>query len=291
MPRVGAVAVGLVLVAAFFHAAWNVLAKRASDPLAFMFAFNLVSLVIFAVPVAFMLTRHPIPSEGVPYLLATGAVHVVYFSALAAAYANGALSLAYPVSRGTSVLLVPILAVPLLGERPTTVAVAGIGAILLGLLVVGVLGAGSRVSAEVERGRRGLWFALLTGVTIATYSLIDKVGVSHIHPFIYVYGIFLLLTIGLAPYVLAKRRERVLREWRANRPAVVAGAILPMATYVLVLSAMRIANVSYVVPLRETSIVFASMLGVFALGERVGPARIAGSALIVTGVLAIAIGG
>ncbi|HUG13460.1 MAG TPA: EamA family transporter [Thermomicrobiales bacterium] len=287
----GTLAVVLVLVSAFFHAGWNVLAKRASDPLAFMFAFNLVSIVLFAIPAAVVYTRHPIPAEGLPYLLATGCVHVVYFSALAAAYSNGALSLAYPVSRGTSVLLVPLLAVPLLGERPTVVAVLGIACILAGLLTVGVLGAGRRVSTEITTGQRGLFFALLTGLTIATYSLIDKVGVSHIHPFIYVYGIFLLLTLGLAPYVLLKRRDRVLREWRYNRRAVLAGSILPMATYVIVLTAMRLSNVSYVVPLRETSIIFATLLGVLVLGERIGAARIAGSALIAAGVIAIALGG
>jgi uncharacterized membrane protein len=267
------------------------MAKRASDPLAFMFAFNLVSIVLFAVPAAVVYTRHPIPAEGLPYLLATGCVHVVYFSALAAAYANGALSLAYPVSRGTSVLLVPLLAMPLLGERPTPVAAAGIASILLGLLTVGILGARRRLSTEVATGQRGLFFALLTGLAIATYSLIDKVGVSHIHPFIYVYGIFLLLTIGLAPYVLLKRREKVMYEWRHNRRSVVLGGILPMATYVIVLTAMRLSNVSYVVPLRETSIIFATLLGVLVLGERVDGARISGAALIAAGVIAIALGG
>lgn len=287
----GTLAVVLVLISAFFHAGWNVLAKRANDPLAFMFAFNLVSIVLFAIPAAVMYARHPIPADGLPYLLATGAVHVVYFSALAAAYANGALSLAYPVSRGTSVLLVPLLAIPLLGERPTAVALAGIASILLGLLTVGVLGAGRRVSTEVASGHRGLLFALLTGISIAAYSLIDKVGVSHIHPFIYVYGIFLLLTLGLAPYVVLKRRDNVVRELRLNRRAVLAGSILPMATYVIVLTAMRLSNVSYVVPLRETSIIFATLLGVLVLGERIGAARIAGSAFIACGVIAIALGG
>ncbi|HUG14484.1 MAG TPA: EamA family transporter, partial [Thermomicrobiales bacterium] len=66
---------------------------------------------------------------------------------------------------------------------------------------------------------------------------------------------------------------------------------LPMATYVIVLTAMRLSNVSYVVPLRETSIIFATLLGVLVLGERIGAARIAGSALIATGVIAIALGG
>jgi drug/metabolite transporter (DMT)-like permease len=291
MRHVSGVAIGLVLISAFFHAAWNVLAKRARDPLAFMFAFNLVAIVIFAIPAALMVLRHPIPAAGLPYLLATGVVHVVYFSALAAAYANGALSLAYPVSRGTSVLLVPLVAVPLLDERPTPLALVGIGSILAGLLTVGVIGAGRRIGTEVATGQRGLLFALLTGLAITCYSLIDKVGVTHIHPFVYVYGIFVLLTAGLAPYVLHSRRRQVLREWRDNRRSVVLGGILPMATYVIVLTAMRLSNVSYVVPLRETSIIFATVLGVFVLGERLGVIRLTGCALISSGVLLIALAG
>lgn len=287
----GIVAIGLVLVSAFFHASWNVLAKRSSDPLAFMFAFNLVSLVVFALPAGVMLARHPIPAEGVPFLLATGCIHVIYITALAAAYANGALSLAYPVSRGTGVLLVPILAVPLFDERPTAVAIVGIVAILGGLVAVGLSSGRRRLATELERGRRGLGFALLTGVTICAYSLVDKAGVGHVHPMVYVYGIFLLMTIGMAPYVLTRRRAAIGREWRENRPAVIAGGILPIATYLIILAAYRLSNVSYVVPLRETSIAFATLLGVLVLHEQIGRVRLAGCGLIACGVLAIAIGG
>lgn len=288
---VGALAVALVLVSACMHATWNVLAKRSADPLAFMTAFSVAALVMYAAPTALMLARHGLPAAGVPFLLASGVLQMVYVFCLAAAYANGALSLAYPVARGTGVLLVPLLAVPLLGEQPSRVAFGGVGLILLGLVTITVLAARRRAAAELATGRRGLIFALLTGLCIASYSLVDKRGVAYVQPLIYVYGLIALETLGVAPYVLLRRRAALAREWRLNRPAVLVGGALNLGTYLIVLAALRLSNVSYIVPLRETSIVFATLLGVVVLRERVGWLRLTGCGIVAAGVLAIALGG
>ena len=91
-----------------------------------MAAFNLVALVIYAAPTAWMLARHGLPAAGVPFLLGSGTLEMAYTFSLAAAYRSGTLTLTYPVARGTGVLLVPLLAIPLLGERPTPIAFGGI---------------------------------------------------------------------------------------------------------------------------------------------------------------------
>ena len=287
------VAVGLVLVSALMHASWNLLTKRSVDPLAFLFAHGLVAGVVYLIPALVMLDRHGLPVEGLPYLIVSGVVESIYLFALAAAYRHGALSLAYPIARGTGVLLVPLLAIPLLDERPTAVAFAGIGAILTGIITINVIGARSRVGAELEHGRRGILFALLTGVSIATYSLIDKVGVGYIHPVVYAYGLEVMMTICVAPYILARRRAVVAEVWRTTRGAVIAAGIMNLGTYLIILFAMSLdgANVSYIVPLRETSIVFATILGVVVLKEQIGRMRVLGSATIALGVLLIAFGG
>jgi drug/metabolite transporter (DMT)-like permease len=279
-------AVVLVLFSALLHATWNLLAKRSADPLAFMFAFTIASIVLFAVPVAIVAVRDPVPASGWPFIALTGVIHVGYFAALASAYRRGALSLTYPVSRGTGVLIVPLLAVAIFDERPSLVGALGIGAILVGLGVIGF--ASLRTDPA---GRAGLGYALLTGLTIAAYSLIDKAGVARVNPVIYVYCIFLFTALALAPYVLTQRRRAVLAEWRYNRWAVLAGGVLPPATYVIVLSALRLADVSYVVPLRETSIIFGTLLGALVLGERIGRVRVAASAVIGVGAVAIALAG
>jgi drug/metabolite transporter (DMT)-like permease len=291
MRRVGALAVGLVLISACMHATWNVLAKRSADALAFMACFNLVALAIYAAPTAWMLARHGLPAAGVPFLLGSGTLEMAYTFSLAAAYRSGTLTLTYPVARGTGVLLVPLLAIPLLGERPTTIALGGVGLILLGLVTINVLAARRRVADELATAQRGVAFALLTGCIIATYSLVDKRGVAHVQPLIYIYGLIVIQALEVTPYVLLKRRAALLHEWRANRPAVLAGGVLNLGTYFIVLSALRLSDVSYIVPLRETSIVFGTLLGVFILHERVGRIRLAGCGLVALGVLAIALGG
>jgi drug/metabolite transporter (DMT)-like permease len=288
---VSTLAVGLILISACMHATWNTLAKRSADALAFMAAFNLAGLTIYAIPTAIMFARHGLPGAGVPFLLASGTLEMGYLFSLAAAYRNGALSLTYPVARGTGVLLVPLLAIPLLGERPTQVALGGIGLILLGLLTINVLAARGRVTSELASGQRGVAFALLTGCIIASYSLVDKRGVAHVQPLIYIYGLIVIQALEVTPYVLLRRRAAFTHEWRSNRNAVLAGGVLNMGTYFIVLSALRLSDVSYIVPLRETSIVFGVIFGILVLHERVGWVRLAGCGLVACGVLAIALGG
>lgn len=275
------------------HATWNVLAKRSADPLAFLFAISSAGLVIYAIPVGFVLSSEGVSSRVVPFFLVSGTLEMAYTLFLAAAYRNGALSLTYPIARGTGVVLVPLLAIPLLDERPTAVALTGVATILVGFVTISVLGARDRVAEEIAHGQRGMMFALLTGLTIASYSLIDKAGVQHAHPLIYVYGLIGVQTLLLLPYIVARKRTAVAAAWRAGRRAVLAGGLLNIGTYLIVLAAMRVSGskVSYIVPLRETSIVFATVLGVLILKERIGNIRIAGSALIAAGVLAIALGG
>lgn len=284
-----AVAIGLVLFSALLHASWNMLAKRSADPLAFIFGFNLISSILFAVPAAIMFVLHPVPASGWPFMATTGTLHVVYMFLLAAAYKHGAFSLAYPVARGTGVFLVPILAIPIFGERPTIAGALGILGVLAGLVAMAIP---DRLAGEIAgSNRKGVLFAFLTGLAIAGYSLVDKGGVDRVHPVIYVYVIFLICTIGMAPYVLMRKRQAVVEEWKVNRAALLVGGVLPIATYLIVLLAMQLAAVSYVVPLRETSIVFGTVLGALILKEQVSRRRMIASVAIVAGVLAIAIGG
>ncbi len=286
-----AVAVGLVIASALLHASWNMLAKRSADPLAFIFAFNIVSVVAFAIPAGIVLSQHPIPLDGWPFIAATGTLHVVYMLCLAAAYRHGAFSLTYPIARGTGVLLVPILAMPLLSERPSVGGAIGIGAILVGLVAMALPGRALKPAIVIGNPRKGMLFAFITGLTIAGYSLIDKAGVARVHPMVYVYAIFVLATIGLAPIVLCKRLDAVKHEWNTNRAAVLVGGILPLGTYLIILLAMRLAAVSYIVPLRETSILFSTLLGALVLKEQISRLRIVASVCIAAGVLTIAISG
>lgn len=282
-------AIGLVLIAAVLHAGWNALAKRRPDVLTFFGALTITALVFYAIPFVIFVRRHPPSWDGVPFLIGAALAEVAYATFLSRAYARTDLSLAYPVARGTGVLLVPLLALPIFGDRPTVTAWFGIGLIVLGVLWLH-LPAFRRAVARKGMGGTISVPALLTGVTIATYSLIDSAGVQRIHPFVYLYLRICLIALVLAPYILTRRRPAFEVELRQRWPILVGG-IAVYGTYCIILAAYRLAPVSYVVPMREVSIVFGALLGVYLLGETFGRSRIAACVVVAVGVIAIGVGG
>ncbi len=284
-------AIGLVLLSAVFHSIWNLLAKRSQDPLAFIFSFHLVSIVVYFAPAVIALRQHPIPTAGWPFILASTVFEMAYYLSLAEAYRHGALALTYPLARGTGLLLVALLAVPIYGEHPSVTGAVGIAAIFSALAIIGVDSLRFQRASGQAASRRGILFAVAAGCAIASYSLNDKAGVRHVYPLVYVYIIFLFGAVGLAPLVLLRHRLAFVNEWSCNRRSVLLGGVLPLGVYFIVLAALRLSNVSYVIPLREVSILFGTLLGVVVLHERLRRWQAIASMLIVAGVLAIAFGG
>lgn len=294
-----ALATLMVLGSALMHATWNMLAKRSGHPLAFLWLVNVASMVIFLPVFAWALWEYGLPASSLPFVIATGILHILYISFLSQAYRYGALSIAYPISRGTGVMLVPIIAVPLLGEETAPVGLLGIGLVLLGIIglhIHEIIGAFDPQRAETTiqhrmASNRGAIYALITGLTIAAYSLVDKVGVEHAHPLVYGYLIFVSMTIGLTPYVLSKLRTDAWRELRANPLLVAIGGLFVQGTYLIVLAAMTIAPVSYIVPLREVSVLFGALLGMVFLKELMTTQRVIAALVITSGVILIALYG
>jgi uncharacterized membrane protein len=299
MRRMTPLATLMVLGSALMHATWNMLAKRSGHPLAFLWLVNTASMLIFLPVFLWALVQHGLPSSALPFVVATGVLHILYISFLSQAYRYGALSIAYPISRGTGVALVPIVAVPLLGENISAFGLFGIGLVLLGIVglhVREILGAfGSPETRPTMQARfltnRGAIYALITGLTIAAYSLVDKVGVGHAHPLVYGYFIFVSMTIGLTPYVLAKHRVDAIREFLSNPFLVFVGGLFVQGTYLIILAAMTIAPVSYIVPLREVSVLFGALLGMLFLKELMTPPRVVAALIITAGVVLIAVFG
>jgi drug/metabolite transporter (DMT)-like permease len=136
----------------------------------------------------------------------------------------------------------------------------------------------------------GTRYAFLTGLTITVYALIDKRGVAHVHPFLYMYLMMLGSALGLAPYMLRKLGwPLILREGQANLIGIAAAGLLTFLAYGLVLTAFSLSRVSYVAPAREIGIVFGVLMGVFILKEPFGGGRLFGSSLIVLGLALIAL--
>ena len=214
-----AVSLLLVVLSAFAHASWNLMLKRAGDPEVFAWCLLAVSTVVLAPVGVVLLWLNPVGFPGMWFALATIVLHTFYFVLLGRGYARGDLSLVYPVARGMGPMLTPLLAVVFINETIEPLAIAGILAIVGGIYTISWWGNFNQVlrSPLLFLRSTGMRYAVLTGFTIAAYSIVDKEGVSHIQPVLYMYFLTIGSTVFLVPYILLhKGTDAVKTEWRAN---------------------------------------------------------------------------
>jgi len=282
----------LVLLSALAHSSWNLLLKRAGDPEVFAWCLLIVASVLLAPVGLALLWYNSVGLSGLWFLLATVVLHVFYFNLLARGYSQGDLSLVYPVARGMGPMLVPVLAVIFLNETVEPLAIAGIAAIIGGIYTISWWGNFHQVlrSPLLFFRSAGMRYAVLTGLTIAAYSIVDKEGVGHVQPLLYMYFLGTGTAVMLAPYILVQKGTvAVMAEWRANALPITVAGLLTFAAYGLALTAFSLSRVSYVSPAREVGIVIGVMMGVFLLKEPFGGGRLLGSSFIVCGLVMIAL--
>ncbi len=291
-------AIALVLAAAVAHASWNLFGKQAAATGAAFFIWLVAACVTVGylpvAAVAAFLTRPHLTGLNWLFLGGTGVLHAGYFLFLQLGYRLGDLSVAYPMGRGTGAMLAALAGIVLLGERPGPVAVAGIVATIVGVVVIGLPG---RRTAAVDgpvaarAGRTAVGFALATGAFIACYTIWDKYAVSNLHtePILQGYAGFPVMAAVFTPIVL-RDRQRLGQVWRSLRPQVLGTALLSPLAYILVLVALSFTAVSAVAPAREVSVLFGVLLGRRWLGEGSLARRIAAAAAIVAGIIAVAVG-
>jgi len=275
----------LVVGAAVLHAVWNALTKRGRDQLVFLWCSVTLATLLLAPIGGWLILREGFPPAALPFVVATVVLHALYFWALGRSYGSGEYSLVYPIARGLGVAVVPLLAVPLFDERPSWLGALGVALVVLG---IGALHLVPRPGPR-SRWRPGAetWWAVLTGVTIAAYSLVDKAGVGRLHPVPYITLMGLGSVALMLPSIVA-RRAALSRELAVNWRAILIASTMNLTAYLLVLFAFRLSKVGYVVAARELSIVFSAFIGSLWLGEgKLGP-RLAGAAVILAGVACIA---
>lgn len=283
------IALGIVLVSALFHAGWNYLLKRSDRKIVFIWWFQLLSLFIYLPAFLYYYPKNPIPPAGWACIVATGLIHAAYFWFMGGAYQRGDFSMVYPLARGSGPLFVPILAMVLLREEVSALGMAGIALIIGGIYCVHLRAFSTSAFLEPFRALRGgasLW-ALLTGLSIAVYTLVDKVGVTLVYPVVYIYCMFLITWLTLTPWILLRERCFLAPEWRRHTGPIFIVAFLSGFTYLMVLFALQISKVSYVAAVREVSIILSAYLGIVWLGERHGRQKLVGAILITAGVVAI----
>ncbi|MBW2488294.1 MAG: EamA family transporter [Deltaproteobacteria bacterium] len=288
-----ATALALVLAAAFMHAFWNYLAKKSRHKIAFIWWIILLAVIFYFPMFWYYFAEAQISALGWTCMLATGFLHTFYFFFVGSSYERGDLSVVYPLARGFGPFWVPILAVVFLRERLSLSGIAGIGLVVAGIYVIHLKSFSVKTVFEPFRAirRPGSIWALLTGCTIAAYSLVDKVGIQSVHPPVYIYFIFFIPLLLLTPYVCIKKQVPLKEEWQVNKKPIMVVGFLVVFTYLLVLFAMQTSNVSYVVAARELSIVFSALFGTFWLGEDHRQPRLIGAALIAAGVGFIGLSG
>jgi drug/metabolite transporter (DMT)-like permease len=279
----------LVLGSAVCHATWNLLAKRSVHKTAFLWGAMLAAFVLFLAPALFYAVRDGIPPRGWLFGAGTALLHGVYTLSLARGYQLGDLSTVYPTSRGMGPMLVPILAVLILGETVSAPAAAGMALVVLGIYTVHAQALAPRAMLRSLR----LWervdsrWAALTGVLIAFYSLWDKAALDYLPPVALLQFVMAGPILLLARAALRDGGRPARTEWRERRRSVVAAGILAPLGYMLVLVALTTSRVSYVAPAREVGILLGVAMGVVLLGESYGVPRIVGSLLMAAGVVVL----
>lgn len=270
----------LVLLAALMHAGWNALVKAGEDRVLTMAAVTGVGAI--AAAVALPLAPAPAPASW-PFLALSGLLHVGYFFFLLQAYRVGDLSHVYPVARGAAPLLVGLGAAAVAGEPLSAQEIGGL--LLLSAAI-------SSFAFEGVWSARPDWrpflFATATAVVIAAYTLVDGLGVRRSgSPLGYIVWLLVVDCVPLTLYVLATRRDRITPYLRAYWGRCLVGGVMCAAAYGLVVWALALGAMAYVSALRETSVIFAALIGSVILRESFGPRRVVAATLVAVGLVAM----
>lgn len=283
-------ALTLILVAAFIHASWNYLLKRSGGGTVFVWLFAALSAVLYA-PLAIGVvwwTRPPLTWISFTLMLVSAVLHTAYYLLLDRGYRSGGdLSLVYPLARGSGPLITVFVAILLLGERPSGVAVFGAALVACGAVLLT-----GNLARMRERGSLlAVVYALLTGCMIASYTVVDKLAVAAfvVPPILLDWASNCGRVLLMTPLALRAPGE-ITPTWRRAKKEIIAVAVLCPLSYILVLTAMVFTPVSYVAPAREVSILIAAVMGAQLLKEGETARRLAAAAAMVAGIICLATG-
>ena len=280
-----------VLGGAVLHAGWNALVKSSGDK---ELDTALVHFLGAVVALPLLLIVGPPPAAALPFIAASLVIHIGYYIALAGAYQHGELGLTYPIMRGFAPLLVALGSSAVLGEAPTAAAWIGIVGITLGVALVGLAHPG-----QTLHHRKALGFAFANALIIAIYTFVDGKGVRETvaaghSAAAYVMLLFVLDGLPYPSLVFFRRdaagRRAILAYARRRWPLAALGGAASIGSYAIALWAMTVAPIASVAALRETSVLFAALLGVWLLKEKFGVQRGIGTLAIVAGVMALRLG-
>lgn len=269
----------VVLLAALLHALWNAVVKGAGDRTLTMGLICLGHMI----PALALAPFLPLPDAAAwPYILASTVIHWGYYALLVLAYRLGDLSLVYPIARGSAPLLIALGAQVFVGERLSALTWGGIALVSFGIFLLTLQARGGRLPV------RGVIAALLVALTVASYSLVDGIGVR-IPEVALSYIVWLFVLEGFFAFGALWLRRDVLRVAAPGVLVVgVMGGMISALAYALALWAKTQAPIGMVSALRETSVIIAALIGVVWFRERPMALRLVAAAVVCCGIAVLA---
>jgi uncharacterized membrane protein len=280
----------LIFLSAVCHVAWNLLLKNNQSRIAFIWWMKIVSFIA-----CLSVGLHQVRLEVLPgiwlVIVGSGLAEAAYIISLTQAYELGDFSQVYPIARGSSPLLVALIAVIALGERMSPVGVLGIALIVIGVYECSYSGTRSLGLRRIL-SRPAIRWALSTALCITVYSVLDKVGVGILPPIPYWLLVSGAEAIFLTPYAWWRAGRAAIRKEIKVHPLHIIGAgVAILLGYLLFLRAMTLAQVSYALAARQISIVLGAVVGHYLFREPFGRRRILAATLMFTGITCLALAG
>ncbi|WFR62260.1 DMT family transporter [Paenibacillus amylolyticus] len=279
----------LVLASGMAHAVWSMFTKRSLNKSVFLWSIMMIPTMILLPVLIVELAREPLSIPAYALLFLSMGLQAMYSWLLSQTYELGDLSQIYPIMRGTSTLLVPLIGVTFLGESLTLYGWIGIACMLGGFTVLSGVGSRDVTTGSRVKGLKPVLMALSVGLCTTSYVFVDKLNLEHISPLSLLEVTNIGFVAGLTPALLASRQLR--QEWRVNRSTIMLGALLNPGSYLLFLFALQQAPMARLGPLREVGTIFAAFLGILLLKEQQGKKRILCSIVIFVGILLIGMWG
>lgn len=281
----------LILIAALFHATWNLVAKKSGGTTVFAFATAIVTGTLWT-PIAFTIIQYsPQLSHSswsnTAWLMVflSAVIHSVYYVVLLHGYKVSPLSVVYPIARGTGPLLSSFVAIFIFDETLTIYTVCGVLLIVIGIVL---LTWSKEISLLDKSSLRGIGWGLMTGLMISLYTLTDAYGVKTLSmdPLIFDYWTSVIRVFILFPFAY-RSSARITQTIKTNLKSILIISILSPTAYILVLTAIQIAPVSHVAPAREVSMLFGAFFGGKLLQEGHLIRRMIAAGLIGLGVVCL----
>ena len=278
----------LILFSAVIHSIWNIQLKKSNDPITYVIAIAIVGWVIFTPYAIYRFFNSSISAETFLFTFTSFLIHFLYFLFLGRAYEKFELSVVYPIARGLSVFLIPIYGILILNEDMTFQAIGGCCFIILGIIMTGSISIGDVTNRDKRKLflKSGAFSAILIGIIISLYSLVDKQAASGIDPVLFVWITDMSAVILGMRYL---RNSNFKNHFTKGNIKLIIPGVFQFSSYVIVIYAYSSTMLSYAGTFREIGTVFGAIFAKIFLKEEFGRKKTLGILLILAGAFLISI--